>query len=237
MENNPYAPSASSLGATAPIVEDTATGFGDISGISSKLSVLLVIGGVWRALAVVSSFMQYHLLSNPPYTMAQATANDMRERLMVFGSGVLFVITAIVFGRWIYRAHKNLPELGVRHPHFTPGWAVGCFFVPIVNLWAPYQAMRDLAKGSRSPRQWELEDTPVLIVIWWILWLLVEFTSNAVFQMSARAHSLQALQEATVLRIVSGTLAVPQYFLARYIVRRVWRDQSETFAQMGNVSA
>ena len=37
--------------------------------------------------------------------------------------------------------------------------------------------------------------------------------------------------------IVSGTLAVPQYLLARYIVRRVWRDQSETFAQMGNVSA
>jgi len=34
-----------------------------------------------------------------------------------------------------------------------------------------------------------------------------------------------------------GALAVPQYFLARYIVRRVWRDQSETFAQMGNVSA
>src|SRR6185503_6280418 len=142
MENNPYAPSASSLGAAAaPVVEETATGFRDIGGISSKLSILLLIGGVWRALGVVSSVMQYNLLAHPPYTMAQATANDMRERLMSFGAGILFLITVIVFGRWIYRAHQNLPELGVRHLNFTPGWAVGCLFVPIVNLWAPYQAM------------------------------------------------------------------------------------------------
>lgn len=237
MENNPYAPSASSLGATAPIVEDTATGFSDISGISSKLSVLLLIGAVWRALSVASSVMQYNLITNPPYTMAQATANDTRENLMSLGALVLFIVTAITFGRWIYRAHKNLPELGARHLRFTPGWAVGCFFVPILNLWAPYQAMRDLAKASRSPRQWELEDTPVLIVIWWFLWMFAEFFNGGVTQMSIGAHSLEAIRVATILKIVSGALALPDYFLARYIVRRVWRDQSETFAQMSNVSA
>jgi len=34
----------------------------------------------------------------------------------------------------------------------------------------------------------------------------------------------------TVLEIASGVLSVPLFLLACYIVRRIWRDQSESFA-------
>jgi hypothetical protein len=235
MENNPYAPSASSLLGNAPDVvarEDATTGFRDLSGTSGKLTLLLLIGAGWHVLGLVSSFMQFSLLTHPPYTMAQATANDLRERLMNSGQLILFVITAIVFGRWIYLAQKNLPELGARYLRFGPGWSVGVFFVPLLNLWAPYQAMRDLAKASRNPRTWHLEDTPVLIIIWWILWLLTQFIGNGMLRSTAYARTIDQLEVVTVLEIAFGALSVPLYLLARYIVRRVWRDQLESYAQM-----
>jgi Domain of unknown function (DUF4328) len=228
MENNPYAPPASSLVGAADVVarEDATTGFRDLSGISRKLALLLLIGAGLRVLGLVSSVMQFSLLTHPPYTMAQATANDLRERLTNSGQLILFLITAIVFGRWIYFAQKNLRELGARYLRFGPGWSVGVFFIPLLNLWAPYQAMRDLVKASRNPRVWYLEDTPVLIIIWWILWLLTQFIVNGMLRSTAYARTIDQLEVVTILEIASGALSVPLYLLANYIVRRVWRDQA-----------
>jgi hypothetical protein len=235
MENNPYAPPASSLlGAPKGVAgQVTTAGFRNLSGITSKLSWLLLIGAGLHVLGLVSSFMQLSLLTHPPYTVAQANANDLRERLMSSGQLILFLITVIVFGRWIYLAQKNLPELDARYLRFGPGWSVGVFFVPVLNLWAPYQAMGDLAKASRDPGTWHLEDTPVLIIVWWILWLLSQFIGNGMLNSMTHARSIGRLQVGTILEIASGVLSVPLYLLARYIVRRVWRDQSESFAQIG----
>jgi hypothetical protein len=147
------------------------------------------------------------------------------------------VITVIVFGRWIYLAHKNLPELGARYLHFTPGWAVGSLFVPLVNLWAPYQAMRDLAKASRQPVRWDLEDASPLIFIWWILWLIVNFVDGVVARSETGDHTREALETWTFVQIVSRVLSVPLYLLAFFIVRRVWRDQANNYFQMTNIAA
>lgn len=234
MENNPYSPSASSLlGAPGDVAgEHATTGFRDLSGTSRKLTLLLLIGAGLHLLGLFSSLMQFSLLTHPPYTMAQATANDLRERLVNSGQLILFLITAIVFGRWIYLAQKNLPELGARNLRFGPGWSIGVFFVPVLNLWAPYQAMADLAKASRDPRMWHLEGTPVLIIVWWILWLLTQFIGNGMLNSMASAHTSDRLEEMTVLEIASSVLSVPLYLLACYIVRRIWRDQSESFGQI-----
>ena len=234
MENNPYAPSASSLQGAPDVVADggTTTGFRDLSGISSKLSWLLLMGVGLEVLRLASSFMQLNLLLHPPFSVAQANANDLREKLISWALILLFLITVIVFARWIYLAQKNLPELGARLLRFGPGWALGVFFVPVLNLWAPYQAMGQLAKASRDPRTWELEDTPVLILIWWILWLLKQFIGDGMLGLKGSAHTIDKLQVVTVMQGVSAFLSIPLYLLANYIVRRVWRDQSETYAQI-----
>jgi hypothetical protein len=234
MANNPYAPPESSLLGTPEGMEGevTSAGFRDLSGISGKLSWLLLIGAGLRVVGLVSSFMQLSLVMHAPFSVAQASANDLREQLVNSGQSLLFLITTIVFGRWIYLAQKNLPELGARYLRFGPGWSVGVFFVPVLNLWAPYQAMTDLAKASRDPRTWQLEDTPVLFVVWWILWLLTRVISNGILNYSFSAHSVDRLEVMTVLEVAAGVLSVPLYLLARYIVRRIWRDQSASYAQI-----
>jgi hypothetical protein len=232
MDNNPYAPSASTLaGAPEASKETEDAGFRDLSGITRAVSILLLIGLGLAIVQILSARMQLNMLSNAPYTAADARANLVRQSVVAGARVLMYLGTVIVFGRWIYLAHRNLPNLGARSLRFTPGWAVGCFFVPFLNLWAPYQAMRDLAKASRAPLQWDLEETPHVIVIWWVLWLIVQIFGSGVSQVGLRAHTVAGLETVTTLQMASALASTPVYLLAFYIVRRVWRDQAKNHAE------
>jgi hypothetical protein len=49
-----------------------------------------------------------------------------------------------LFVIWVHRMQANTFALGVLGLRYTPAWAVGWYFVPIVNLWMPYRVMREI---------------------------------------------------------------------------------------------
>jgi hypothetical protein len=61
--------------------------------------------------------------------------------------GLRFLVAlaaVVVFLWWLYRANHNLRAFSGRTLEFTPGWAVGWFFVPVANLIQPYRVVREL---------------------------------------------------------------------------------------------
>jgi hypothetical protein len=90
----------------------------------------------------------------------------------------VWLATVVVFLSWLYTAAANLPRLGVRSPRFSPGWAVGWFFVPVVNLVRPYQVLRDVWANSEPPRRESGDPNPrgvrgpLVIKLWWACCLL-----------------------------------------------------------------
>lgn len=86
--------------------------------------------------------------------------------------------STVVFLVWVYRIYANLRPLGARQLKVTPGWAVGYFFIPIINLFKPYQIMDEawkasepgaVARGWPSP-EYKGRSLPVL-GWWWFSWL------------------------------------------------------------------
>ncbi len=76
---------------------------------------------------------------------------------------VSWLVAGIVWLTWQHRAHRQLRQLGTQGLQFTPGWGVGWWFVPVANLWKPYQAIKELwvasdpekgASDSRGGRAW-----------------------------------------------------------------------------------
>jgi hypothetical protein len=56
---------------------------------------------------------------------------------------------------------------GHRTTH-TAGWTAAGWFVPIINFWYPYQAVRDLVPVDHRVRR--------RVGWWWACWLLASFT-------------------------------------------------------------
>ena len=52
--------------------------------------------------------------------------------------------TATAVLMWVHRAYRNLPALGARDMAYSPGWAVGWWFIPFLNLVRPYQVVREI---------------------------------------------------------------------------------------------
>lgn len=91
---------------------------------------------------------------------------------------VVFVISVIVVAMWIHRAHANLGEVGVDALEFTPGWAVGWYFIPFANLVKPFQAMRELWNASHAESDHYGVPAPGAVKAWWAAWIVGNILSS-----------------------------------------------------------
>ena len=62
-----------------------------------------------------------------------------------------YFTTVVLWAMWRVRANKNMRALRPDgHFTFTPGWTAGWFFVPIANLFKPYQAVKEMFVNSST---------------------------------------------------------------------------------------
>jgi uncharacterized protein DUF4328 len=146
---------------------------------------------------------------------------------------VMLIACYVVVGMWIYRASANAHAISDEMT-ITPGWAVGWYFVPIMNLFKPFQAMREIWMASHFKGNWHGEPAPAILGWWWGLWLASNILGNISFRLALNAEPEQLTQSA-MLDMVGAAVALPQSLLLITIMRRIVRAQSyaehqETFA-------
>jgi hypothetical protein len=137
----------------------------------------------------------------------------------------LSLLTAIVFLVWVNRANKNARALGAQGMQFTPGWSVGWFFVPILNLFKPYQAMREIYQASdpqSGPTNWKLMGKSGVVGWWWGLWLIGNFLGQIEFRLAWREEDVRA---SAALGVVTSSLGVILCLVVMHLVRSLHRRQ------------
>lgn len=129
-------------------------------------------------------------------------AVDLALVVSGFARLLILLVMVITFFRWIYRATKNLRAFGDRPMRFTPGWAVGGFFIPIANIVLGYQSMYDIWRASLRG----VNGTSRIVLAWWIVLFAANATSRFGFEYeTALATSLLAdffLALATIVTLV-----------------------------------
>ena len=133
---------------------------------------------------------------------------------------VAFLSAAIAFLVWFSRAYRNLGRLGVPGLRYTPGWAVGAWFVPILNLFRPKQVANDIWRASdprlaRRGEGWQGRDVSPWLHWWWAFWVAGGvFGNQAAFaQLQAKTVSEQLTASsfaivADILFALSAALAI-----------------------------
>jgi hypothetical protein len=105
-------------------------------------------------------------------SIAEAEANDARVGAVAIVVIVSVLVAGVAWLIWQHRTHKALHRLGVRGLAFTPGWAVGWWFIPVASLWKPFQVNREAWKASGGGDGWQARPTWPLIGAWWAVFLL-----------------------------------------------------------------
>lgn len=146
--------------------------FRGIRGLTRLLNVFLTLGAVMALLCLVMTVSMPGLFIRGNGSEAELLASATRQQFLDLLFGGLAVATAITFGNWIVRANRNARALCAHGLRVSPGWAVGFFFIPLVNLWRPYQAMKDLWRASESPNDWGSVPVGAVVRNWWTLWIL-----------------------------------------------------------------
>ena len=184
----------------------------DLAGITRIATVVLWVFMSLSALFGLSE-LYIHILSPQPDggPLASGTA------ILALVNLIVMIVTFVVVGRWIYRASVNAHATGAEMT-ITPGWAVGWYFVPIANLFKPFQAMKEIWLASHYQPLYET--APPLLSAWWALWIVSNVLGNISFRLSADQASLAAM-----LDFADGILHVVLSLLLMTIMKQVMAGQ------------
>lgn len=141
--------------------------------------------------------------------------------------GIAFLVTAIAFLKWIYRANKNCHGFGAQGMKFTPGWSIGYYFIPILSLYKPYQAMKEIWKVSTNPANWQYEKGSALLRWWWALWLISDFLWYYLSGMSMRVKTINYLQIYTAISILSRVFEISLDIVAISLITTIHNKQEK----------
>lgn len=209
-----------------------ATQFRDPTTITTVLKIVLWIVVALDAVATISGLFEFQLLQEirsgaitGSDMSTAADANDLRQRVIGIGQIAMYIVTVIVFARWIFVLNANKSRLGATGLRFTPGWAVSWFFIPFANLWKPYQAMKELWLVSADPLRWPQQQRSELLPWWWFLWLLSNSLGQLAFRLGLSAKEISEIVTANVATDLADCSSVALDIVAIVLVDRITRMQ------------
>ena len=189
--------------------------------MTKVLKLMLWLHALVALLSILSDFGQLALVNGGYFSPEEATANDARQRLVGLLRVGVYFSTVVVFAMWVYRANKNCRGFGAARMEFTPGWAVGYYFIPILHLFRPFQSMKEIWKVSSNPRHWPTETVPALVGWWWGLWIVANVMGNIVVRLNMAADDVDSLRIATQISIVSSVVHVALVIAVVMVISRI----------------
>lgn len=147
---------------------------------------------------------------------------------------------SIAFLFWVYHAHRNLRPLQNDTLEFTSGWAVGWFFVPIMQLFKPFEVVREIWRrsdpdsiGEGQPAWFQVS---VPLVRWWWGFHLVSLFAGWILQaLAGNLDTLEAVRRAALFTIFGILLLdIPHAAVKLNLVRKIYAMQFARFYRLSS---
>jgi Domain of unknown function (DUF4328) len=172
---------------------------------------LSLLAHTWQALLITGI---QGMIARGGISDGEQTTLEFSDRLTTFSSIlelVVLIVTAVLFLVWYHAALTRL-RAGGQPVSVSPGWAVGMWFVPIINVWRPFQIVREAAHLPNEQDVGRLRG-------WWGCWLVGNWASNAASRLPD--DTLSGIQIVTFVYAVTDVLNLIAAFLLIGIVRRI----------------
>lgn len=189
------------------------------------VKTLLIVGLAATVAILIGEFGEL----NGDISLANPDASPMDQLYLValYANAAIALITVIIFAMWIYRAAANVVAARVPGFSYTPGWAVGWYFIPIANLFKPFSAMRQIWNASHGERDRQLNHTSGLLALWWGCWILSSIGTLIPFRLNFDLPSTEILQIWKQIGLIASASSLAGYLAAYQMVDRVTAAQRD----------
>jgi hypothetical protein len=198
--------------------------------LTGKLRILLTITIYVSAIAVLAGFYDLYSYSSLPadFNVDEVMLpSDYVSIVVGLVQFILAIITGITFLCWIYRSNKNLQALSGEQMMFSPGWSVGWYFIPVANLWKPYQVMKEIWDVSHK----YASNDHALIGWWWTLWIISSLLGRLAFRMIMDAEGVTGLIASIITYIFVDGFDLVLAIVALAMVNRISAAYTKNFEQ------
>lgn len=160
-----------------------------LDSLAFRAKAVRFIGWTFVALTLLQVGLTGYITFRPPDEIV-VTAGEVSDSMtqlftltfLALGLAILWLLSALALMVmsliWIYRAHANIVEQGVPMDH-SPGWAVGSYFVPFLNLVVPFRAMRELYNRSHGEIPEHAHSGVDDVFAWWTAFMVGFFIQCA----------------------------------------------------------
>lgn len=204
------------------------------------LWILIVLGPVALAIGYVERSVLYAIkeLSFQSEGEIRAAAQASDRNMMIMGALQLVVgiASVILWFVWVFRSNKLARALGASSMKYSPGWSVGWFFVPIMNLFKPYFAMKEIYLATMDPKSFdteqEVEDQPEslnILKLWWLVYLVDSWLGRFAFRQTMRADTIDELIAANSWMTASDAVTIVGSLATIWVVREFSQKQQDAF--------
>ena len=228
---NPYSPPAAPIDlGGAPVV--STGGFKSALPQANAVVVVMALYVLAEVMVSINAFVAISVmkgvLNGETFDQAQWAVIDSRTRMLGVLLEVVWLAGIVAFCVFMPRANKNARAFMAPLSN-SPGWAAGWFFVPIVYLWKPYYAMKEIWQGSDPDPAVDASNAPVspLLALWWWMYLAF-FACRGIFgAASQEAPGRESFVAMEKMRIGISVITILAAFLAAAVVRRLALRQEE----------
>lgn len=200
-------------------------------------SVILWIW-IWLGLQLATGLASLYQISvlaylptDLPLTLTQSGPGmeipDMVLAVAALPAFIAFLVSGFLILKWIYRTNANAQTLA-QGMNVGPGWNVGWFFIPLANLWKPFQGVRETWQVSQGEPVWQDVPVPSLMRWWWGFWLVSNFLANISLRLSLRGSTAGEALTVAWIDVALALIDIPLALFLITLVRRLTRAQIDT---------
>jgi hypothetical protein len=222
-------------GASEPLTSSTP--YRSARALAAVLFVLLLLNATVDLFAILSSAAQFGMLNAAveagSFTVEQAEAKLTRDGLIAIVTLLVYLATVVVFCFWIHRAYANLAALGnpKSRLEYSPAWAVGYFFIPLLNLYVPYRVTSEIWRKSdpavrtQDGFMFAAPSAAAFILVWWLCWIASNVLDRFHGKLYDNASTPDAALMVAKLELVARAVALTSAVLAAFVVHDITRRQ------------
>ena len=191
-----------------------------------------------NTIAVASGFLELELLERfyegDFVSDEEANMNDLRQGIIGIIQSILYIASIVTFLNWFRRAYGNLHRIGST-PTYREEMAAWSFFIPFVNLYRPFQIAKEILnltikKLFEIDKNARASSTPLLLGLWWALYLITNFIGNIAFRMGlGDGDTLEDLISLSQAYLFSDALDIPAALITLVIIKKISSVESQLF--------